>query len=92
MAIRIRADVVVLLAERIHPVPPADYRVVLPRSVVVGVQAVHLIVFLAIVPARLHVAVRDGVAELQAGGIVVHLLHNGSLVGAFRLNHLPDAA
>ena len=92
MTIRIRTHAVVLLAERVHPVPPCGDGVVLPRPVVIGVQAVHLVQFLSVVPSRLHVAVRDVVAELQAGGIVVHLLHNGSLVGAFRLDNLTHAA
>ena len=91
-AIRIRADVVVLLAQRVHPVPARGDGVVLPCAVVVGVQAVHLVQFLAVVPLRLHVAVRRVVAELQAGGVVFHPLHDRPVRIAVCLDHLPHAA
>ena len=66
--------------------------VVLPRPVVIGVQAVHLVQFLAVVPVRLHVAVRRVVAELQAGGVVFHPLHDRPLGAAVCLDHLPHAS
>ena len=39
--IRIRTHHVILLAQRVHPVPPAEHGVVLAGTVVVGVQTVH---------------------------------------------------
>ena len=91
-AIRIRTHAVVFLAQRIHPVPPCGDGVVLPCAVVVGTQPVHLVQFLSVVPSRLHVAVRGVVAELQAGGVVFHPLHDRPVRIAVCLDHLPDAA
>ena len=88
----IRTDTVVFLAQRIHPVPPCGDGVVLPRAVVVGVQAVHPVQLLAVVPARLFVAVRGAAAELQAGGVVFHPLDDRPVRIAVCLDHLPHAA
>jgi len=41
ITIRIRADGIVFLAQRVHPVPPCGDRVVLPGPIVVGVQPVR---------------------------------------------------
>ena len=90
--IRIRVDAVVFLAQRIHPIPSAQHRVVLPCPIVVGVQSVHSDQFLAVVPARLHVAVRGAVAELRAEWIVVHRLYDRPVCGAAGLDDLAYVA
>ena len=90
--IHIRAHAIVLLTERIHPVPTCSDGIVLPCPVVVGVQAVHPVQFLAVVLVGLHVAVRGAVAELRPERIVVHALDDCSVRDAVGLGHLADAA
>ncbi len=90
--IRIGADAVVLLTQRIHPVPAGGDGIVLACAVVVGVQAVHAVVLLAAVPAGLIVAVRGAVAELRPEGVVVHPLDDPPALRAVVLRHLPDVA
>ena len=79
-AICVWAYMVILLAQRIHPVPRRQQRVVEPCAVVVGVAAVHRLELLAVVLIRLEVGVHRGVvAEGSAEGIVVHYLLYGSV-------------
>ena len=92
MAVCIRAHAVVLLAQRIHPVPACGDGIVLPCAVVVGVEAVHPVQFLAVILALLHVAGRGAVAELRAKGVVVHRLDDRPVRGAVGLDYLADAA
>ena len=92
MAIHIWTYTIVLLAERIHPVPPAEDWVILPCAVVVGVQPVHLVEFLAVVLTGLHVAGRGAVAELSPERVVVHRLDDRPVRGAVGLDHLADIA
>ena len=57
MTIRIRTDGVVFLTQRVHPVPPADKGVILPCTVVVGVQTMRGVKLLAVVFVGLQVRV-----------------------------------
>ena len=71
---------VVFLTHGIHGSEAAEEWIVLAGSVVVHVQAVHHVQFLAVVLEALGVGV-DAFAEEQAEGIVmVHLLHRARLV------------
>ncbi len=49
MAIRIRTDRIVFLTQRVNSVPSADKGVVLPCAVIVCVQAMRGVKFLAVV-------------------------------------------
>ena len=89
-AIYIRTDIVILLAEWIHPVPSCGDGVILPCTVVVGVQAVHLVKLLAVVLVRLDIAVGRTVAELRSERIIANLLDNISCLSAISLCYLAD--
>ena len=88
--VRIRTNAIALLAERIHPVPACGDGVVLPCSVVVGVQPVHRLQFLAVVLVTLqggiHHCRRVGVGCAE-GVVVRHLQHP-----AVGIHHLADVA
>ena len=75
MAIRIRADAVVFLAERIHCRPPAHGRVVQTRAKVIEVEAVLVVPLLAQELQRLHIGVRVPVTIGAAIGIVTVALY-----------------
>ena len=79
MTIRIRADAVVFLAERIHCRPPAHSRVVQTRAKVVEVEAVLVVPLLAQELQRLHIGVRVPVAIGTAIGIVTVALNIPSI-------------
>jgi len=86
----IRCNIVVFLAKWIHPVPTSGDRIVLPCAIVVGVQAVHLVEFLAVVLMILHATVRGAIAEQGSKGIVVQRLDDPSVTAAVHLPHLSD--
>ena len=90
--IRIRTNIIILLRQRVNPVPTCSDGIILPRPVVVGVQAVHPVELLAVVPAGLEIVVRGAVAELRAERIVVHALHDIARVADTALDHLADVA
>ncbi len=60
MTIRIRADRVVFLTHWIYPVPSADKGVILPCTVIVGIQSMRTVKLLAVVFVVLLVWVMSG--------------------------------
>ncbi len=80
-AVCIQAEVIVLLRQRILLGEHREYRVVLACAVVIQVESVHAVQFLAVVLVRLQTAVRALVGEEATEGIVVRdLLHRPALV------------
>ncbi len=59
--IRIRTDGVIFLAQRVYPVPAADKGVILPSTVVVGIQAMRGVKLLTVVFVVLLVWVMCGI-------------------------------
>ena len=77
--VAVRRHVCVAFAHRVQPVPGGHYGIVLPRTVVVGVQSVHEVQLLSVVFVRLHGSVRyRAVAERRAVWIVVVGLAHGT--------------
>ena len=74
MTIHIRAKAIVLLAQRVHPVPPSEDGVILACSVVIGVQSVHAVQFLAVVLVRLKILATADISNNGTEGVVVRLL------------------
>ena len=74
----------------IDPIPSCQYRVVLAGTVVVGVQAIHVVELLAVVLVLLEIGAQDhrlqGVHELAAERVVVHALLHRARRG-HRLTH-----
>ena len=89
-AVRIRTDAVVLLAQGIEAVPSCKDGVVLAGTVVVGVQAIHVVELLTVVLILLEIGAQDHrlqrVHELAAEGVVVHALLHRARRG-HRLTH-----
>ena len=73
MTIRIRTNTIVLLAQRVHPVPPSKDGVILACTVVVGVQTMHQVQFLAVVLVGLDILVIAGVSNNATKGVVVRI-------------------
>ena len=80
LTINIRANIIVFLCQRIHTHPSSQHSIIVACTIIIPIQSVHTIKFLAVVLVRLRASACTLTHQFTKGIVMIHLLHLSMLI------------